>query len=221
MFHESVCAESTRDAFAYLCTVFPLFPALLTQGGEGARRPRSCALAPLGERAGERGNTVHKYANASRVELAQTLSWNIILAADLFGSGATARSESSDLHAAPLCSLRDSAVSLILGGCQAANFRAGAHTYFGQSDAFGPNPLGSPSTVKFHVAGANTSSPVDCHYSQQRAIAAGSPGLFGIQNPAGVPIFPGALCPNGGGSGFVPGSTQAAKSGIVPAGDIA
>ena len=81
-----------------------------------ARCP-SCPLAPLGERVRERGSTVHKYANALRVDPTQTLSWNIIQAADLFGPGATTRSELSDLNAAPQCSLRDSAVSLILGGC--------------------------------------------------------------------------------------------------------
>ena len=45
-----------------------------------------------------------------------SLSWNIIQAADLFGPGATAKAALSDFNAEPLCSLRDSAV-LILGGC--------------------------------------------------------------------------------------------------------
>ena len=111
--------------------------------------------------------------------------------------------------------------SKYVAGAGFANSRAGAHTYFGQADATGPNPLGLSNAVKLHAAGGNTSSPVDCHYSQQRGLAAGSPGLFGIQNPAGVPIFPGVICPGGGGSGFVPGSNQTAKGGIVPAGDIA
>ena len=41
----------------------------------------------------------------------------MIQAADLFGPGATAKSALSDVNAEPLCSLRDSAVILILGGC--------------------------------------------------------------------------------------------------------
>ena len=44
------------------------------------------------------------------------LSWNMIQAADLFGPGRTAKCALSDFNAEPLCSLRDSAVILILGG---------------------------------------------------------------------------------------------------------
>ena len=40
----------------------------------------------------------------------------MIQAADLFGPGATAKCALSDFNAKPLCSLRDSAVNLILGG---------------------------------------------------------------------------------------------------------
>ena len=43
------------------------------------------------------------------------LSWNIIQVADLFGPGATAKCALSDFNAEPLCSLRDSAVNLMLG----------------------------------------------------------------------------------------------------------
>jgi len=110
-----------------------------------------------------------------------------------------------------------------------SNSRARAHTYWGQQQIGdgdlvpaprGATPaadvaFGSPAAraVQFHTAGGNTSSPVDCHYSQQRALAAGSPGIGanlgiagGIQNPGGFPIFPGVSCPGGGGSSFVPGT---------------
>ena len=54
----------------------------------------------------------------------------------------------------------------------------------------------------FLAAGHNTSSPVDCHYRQQFAIAAGSAGIFGLTNgiPGAGVGFPGVLCPNGQGS---------------------
>ena len=123
-------------------------------------------------------------------------------------------------------------------GAGNANFRAHAHTCGGQQEGpdgdLLPAPRGAAPAFEaafgtaaaraapFHLAGGNTSSPVACHYSQQRALAAGSPGLFGLNNPAGLPISPGAACPNGGGSAFVPGNgNQFAKGGKVPAGDIA
>jgi len=125
-----------------------------------------------------------------------------------------------------------------------SNSRARAHTYWGQQQIgdgdlvpapSGATPaaeaaFGSPAAraVQFHTAGGNTNSPVDCHYSQQRALAAGSPGIGanlgiagGIQNPGGFPIFPGASCPGGGGSSFVPGTRNNAKGTVVPPGDIA
>ena len=121
-------------------------------------------------------------------------------------------------------------------GPSGSNSRAHAHTYFGQTaDATGDllpapdgaNPLGITNAA-FMTAGGNTNSPVDCHYSQQRALAAGSPGIGfnvgavnGIPNPAGIPIFPGALCPGGGGSNFIAGSKQNAKGSVVPPNDIA
>ena len=54
----------------------------------------------------------------------------------------------------------------------------------------------------FLSAGHNTSSPVDCHFSQQFAIAAGSAGILGLTNgiPGAGVGFPGILCPNGQGS---------------------
>ncbi len=125
-----------------------------------------------------------------------------------------------------------------------SNSRAHAHTYWGQKQIgdgdLVPSPrgatpaseaaFGSPGArlIEFQTAGGNTNSPVDCHYSQQRALAAGSPGIGanlgiagGIQNPGGFPIFPGASCPGGGGSSFVPGSRNNAKGSVVPGGDIA
>ncbi|MGE0858846.1 MAG: DUF1302 family protein [Gammaproteobacteria bacterium] len=69
----------------------------------------------------------------------------------------------------------------------------------------------------FAPAGLNTSSPVDCQFSQQRAIASGSAG-FG-PNIGGFATFPGALCPNGGGSPQA-GGNQFAKAGKVPTGDF-
>ena len=125
-----------------------------------------------------------------------------------------------------------------------SNSRARAHTYWGQQagpDADllpaprGINPLSAATfgttaarAIEFHTAGGNTNSPVDCHYSQQRALAAGSKGIGmnlsppdPIGNPGGFPIFPGTLCPGGGGSSYVPGARADAKGGVVPAGDIA
>jgi len=125
-----------------------------------------------------------------------------------------------------------------------SNSRARAHTYWGQQQSAdgdlvpaprGATPaseaaFGTPAAraVAFMTAGGNTNSPVDCHYSQQRALAAGSPGIGanvgvvgGIQNPGGFPIFPGASCPGGGGSNFIPGAKNNAKGSIVGPGDIA
>ncbi|MCC6707853.1 MAG: DUF1302 family protein [Gammaproteobacteria bacterium] len=122
------------------------------------------------------------------------------------------------------------------GQAAGSNARAHAHTYWGQKTdgtdlvpaPVGPNPLGISLNTEFMTAGNNTNSPVDCHYSQLRALAAGSPGIGanvgavnGIPNPAGIPIFPGALCPGGGGSNFIPGAKNNAKGSIVPPGDIA
>ena len=125
-----------------------------------------------------------------------------------------------------------------------SNSRARAHTYWGQQQIgdgdLVPAPRGAtPASeaafgsaaaraIQFHTAGGNTNSPVDCHYSQQRALAAGSKGIGvnlglagGIQNIGGFPIFPGVSCPGGGGSSFVPGARNNAKGGVVPPGDIA
>ena len=124
-----------------------------------------------------------------------------------------------------------------------SNSRAKAHTYWGQKQigdgSLVPAPIGitpaantafnTPAArgVEFHTVGGNTSSPVDCHYSQQSALAAGSPGIGGnlgiaggIQNPGGFPIFPGVICPGGGGSSFVPGARNNAKGAKAPKGSL-
>jgi hypothetical protein len=69
------------------------------------------------------------------------------------------------------------------------------------------------------AAGANTSSPVDCRFSLENALNAGSLGLSnggfggaGVVN--GQVIFPGQLCPNGAGSFFVPGADPTGGAGF-------
>ena len=65
------------------------------------------------------------------------------------------------------------------GTSAGSNSRARAHTYWGQKTdgtelvpaPTGPNPLGISLNTEFMTAGNNTNSPVDCHYSQQRALA--------------------------------------------------
>lgn len=82
----------------------------------------------------------------------------------------------------------------------------------------GRRPDGAPLGL---LAGANTSSPVDCRFSLENALNAGSAGLipaFG-GNPQGLGIggqvmFPGQLCPNGAGSFFVPGVDPTAGQGF-------
>ena len=72
------------------------------------------------------------------------------------------------------------------------------------------------------AAGANTSSPVDCRFGLENALAAGSQGLSaalgGGGRVNGQVIFPGQLCPNGAGSFFVPGVNPAAQQGFSPQG---
>ena len=67
-------------------------------------------------------------------------------------------------------------------------------------------------------AGANTSSPVDCRFALENALAAGSAGLLGGGKLNGQVAFPGALCPNGAGSAFVPGVVPGAGQGFSPQG---
>ena len=114
-----------------------------------------------------------------------------------------------------------------------ANARANAHTYWGQipdgtdlvpaprgitpasQAAFG----GAAAAGQFHAAGANTSSPVDCHYSQQGAIAAGANhGHLGFgPNIGGFTAFPGALCPAPvGSSQLLPGGSATLNAGTTP-----
>ncbi|MEX2480876.1 MAG: DUF1302 family protein [Gammaproteobacteria bacterium] len=68
------------------------------------------------------------------------------------------------------------------------------------------------------LAGANTSSPVDCRFALENALAAGSAGLLGGGKLNGQVAFPGQLCPNGAGSAFVPGVNPAAGQGFSPQG---
>jgi hypothetical protein len=69
-----------------------------------------------------------------------------------------------------------------------------------------------------HTAGTNTNSAVFCRFSHLNAIAAGSPGLTGVA--VGRPgAFRGVLCPNGGGSFFVPGFVPGAGAGFSAQGD--
>jgi len=101
--------------------------------------------------------------------------------------------------------------SLYLPGAGFANFRARAHAdHIGAGVTQVGNEL-------FALAGGETSSPVDCQFSQQRAIAAGSTGKG--PNVGGFVTFPGALCPGGGGSPQA-GGNQFAKAGPVPGGDF-
>ncbi len=58
---------------------------------------------------------------------------------------------------------------------------------------------GARAGIRTVAAGANTLSPVNCRFGHLNAIAAGSTGLAGNGSLRGV------LCPNGGGSAFVPG----------------
>lgn len=111
--------------------------------------------------------------------------------------------------------------SLFVPGAGNANFRAGASTYWGDPDVFDPavrrargygyggsgnrsfaagTPVdlrGTPGNARLMAAGANTSSPVDCHLGQQAAIAAGARrGNLGFgPNIGGFTAFPGVLCP--------------------------
>lgn len=66
-------------------------------------------------------------------------------------------------------------------------------------------------------AGAFQNSPVNCRFGHLNAIKAGSAGLFGDGG------FRGVLCPNGGGSAFVPGVDPAivgaASQGFSPQGN--
>jgi len=78
------------------------------------------------------------------------------------------------------------------------------------------------------AAGANTSSPVDCRFALENALAAGSTGLIGPAGFGGTGfgggqvMFPGQLCPNqrGGPSGsfFVPGVDPTQGQGFSPQG---
>ena len=98
-----------------------------------------------------------------------------------------------------------------VAGAGFANSRSAAHTYWGQQQigdgSLVPSPSGvsgksvfdTPASrgVEFSSAGGNTSSPVDCHYSQQGAIAAGANhGRLGFgPNIGGFTAFPGVSCP--------------------------
>jgi hypothetical protein len=75
-------------------------------------------------------------------------------------------------------------------------------------------------------AGANTSSPVDCHFGLQRSLASGTANGFGrrhlVNGDNGV-MFPGVLCPNGNGT-FAGSATntqggQDADLAFIPAGE--
>ena len=102
---------------------------------------------------------------------------------------------------------------------QFSNARANAHTYWGQQPigdgSLVPAPRGinaasqtafsgSAAAGQFGGAGFNTSSPVDCHYSQQGAIAAGANhgklGFANVLNVGGFTAFPGVSCPPPAGS---------------------
>ncbi|MBM3574060.1 MAG: hypothetical protein FJX52_17125, partial [Alphaproteobacteria bacterium] len=61
--------------------------------------------------------------------------------------------------------------------------------------------------IRTVAAGAHTRSPVNCRYGHLNAIGAGSQGVLGDGS------FRGVLCPNGGGSAYVPG----VDAGIVDA----
>lgn len=74
--------------------------------------------------------------------------------------------------------------------------------------ARGLTPTANTTALRTVAAGQNTLSPVNCRFGHLNAVAAGSAGLSG--NGA----FRGVLCPNGGGSAFVPG----ASAGFVPPG---
>src|SRR5690606_10629094 len=72
----------------------------------------------------------------------------------------------------------------------------------------------------FLPAGHFTTSPVDCYFGMQRAIAAGSAGFGPRILSDGAATFPGTFCANGGGTAYVPGVNPAAGQGITPAGDF-
>ncbi len=94
-------------------------------------------------------------------------------------------------------------------GNAAAPARANPASLF----AFGTTPRAAGTfgaTTRF--AGANTLSPVNCRFGNLNAIQAGSSGL------AGDGGFRGVLCPNGGGTSYVPGANPAAGAGFSPQG---
>ena len=69
--------------------------------------------------------------------------------------------------------------------------------------AMGITPTPNQRNLRTVVAGANTSATGNCRFGNLNAINAGSAGLVGNGG------FRGVLCPNGAGSGFVPGATAA------------
>ena len=65
-------------------------------------------------------------------------------------------------------------------------------------------------------AGGNTNSPVNCRFGHQNAINAGSPGLSSVFASTDIAGFRGVLCPNGGGSYFVPGADPTVAGASAP-----
>ena len=64
--------------------------------------------------------------------------------------------------------------------------------------------------VKTVAAGSHTRSPVNCRFGHLNAVNAGSVGLVGDGS------FGGVLCPNGGGSAFVPGVLPGVAGAAAP-----
>lgn len=76
----------------------------------------------------------------------------------------------------------------------------------------GITPSAGQRDLRTVAAGSNTSASANCRFGHLNAIRAGSTGLVGNGG------FRGVLCPNGAGSGFVPGAIARRNGGISPQG---
>ncbi len=85
---------------------------------------------------------------------------------------------------------------------------AGTPGFFQQGALAGLAPNPGQTDLRTIAAGATTASPVNCRFGHLNAVGAASPGL------AGDGGFRGVLCPNGGGSAFVPGAVPGSGAGV-------
>ncbi|MEM7465809.1 MAG: DUF1302 family protein [Pseudomonadota bacterium] len=78
---------------------------------------------------------------------------------------------------------------------------AGVAGFFQQGAvaALGRTPLPNERGIRTVAAGSHTRSPVNCRFGRNNALGVGGGGLDGTG------AFAGVLCPNGGGTDFVPG----------------